>query len=99
MAHLISELMPPDRPLRRDPVDQPADRRGVADDVVAEDTRLPAVRQQERRKDADQGRLAGAVLPQHGDALARADRERDVGQRGHRATTPAATAVEALLKI
>src|SRR5439155_18567704 len=80
--HLLEEAR-----LDRDAVDEPADRRRVLHDVVAEDPCLAAVVDQQRREQADQRRLPRAVLAEDGDALAAGDREGDVVER--RPRTPA----------
>src|SRR6266566_3895393 len=67
--------------LDRHSVDEPLNRALFLDDVVAEDGRRPAVRQEQRRQDADQRRLARAVLAQDGDALTPLDPERDALER------------------
>src|SRR5207237_2630403 len=67
--------------LDRDAVDEPADRRRFLEHVVAEDLRLAAVLDQQRREQADERRLSRAVLAEDGDALATGDREGDVGER------------------
>jgi hypothetical protein len=48
---------------------------------VAEHARTAAVRQQQRREEPDQGRLAGAVLAQDRDALAARHFKGDALQR------------------
>ena len=48
---------------------------------MAEDPRLAAVVDQQRREETDERRLPRAVLAEDGDALAAGDRERDVGER------------------
>jgi hypothetical protein len=53
---------------------------------VAEHPRAAAVGQQQRREQAHERRLAGAVLAEHGDALAAGDRERHVVERHDRRT-------------
>jgi hypothetical protein len=75
-GHLLEEAR-----LDRDAVDEPADRRRVLHDVVAEDPRLAAVVDQERREQADERRLPRAVLAEDGNALAAGDREGDVVER------------------
>src|SRR5205085_7891025 len=66
----------------------PLDGARLAEDVVSEDARAAAVVEEERREQADERRLAGAVLAQDRDALAALDRERDVLQRGDAAAAP-----------
>src|SRR2546427_348448 len=53
----------------------------LLEDVVAEDARLPAVGQQQRREQADERRLPGAVLAEDRDALAALHLEADALQR------------------
>jgi hypothetical protein len=48
---------------------------------VTEDARLAAVLEQKRREQADQRRLARAVLAEDGNALAALDRKRDRAER------------------
>src|SRR5436853_5539618 len=62
-GHFLEE-----RRLDRYAVDQPPDGSRLRD-VVAEDARAAAVRQEQRRQQADERRLPGAVLTEHGDAL------------------------------
>ena len=70
-AHPLEEAR-----LDRDAVDEPPDgARRSREDVVAEDARRAPVVQQQRREQADERRLAGAVLAEHGDALAAGDRQ------------------------
>src|SRR5207248_2487226 len=62
-------------------VDEPADRRRLLRHVVAEDPCLAAVVDQQRREQADEGRLPRAVLAEDRDALATGHLEADVGER------------------
>jgi hypothetical protein len=71
--------------LHRDAVHEPLHRPRLLDDVVAEDLGAAAVRKQQRRENADQRRLARAVLPQDRDALAALDRKRDAFERRYAA--------------
>src|SRR5262249_1809223 len=80
-AHLLEEAR-----LDRDAVDEPAHRPRVVEYVVAEDARLAARRQEQGREQADQGRLARAVLAEDRDAFAALDREGNALQR--RAAAP-----------
>src|SRR5512132_4375570 len=76
--------------------DHAADQARVAGHVVAEDARAAPVVEQQRREDAHEGRLARPVAPEHGDALAPGDGERDAVERGG-AHAPAALAAHELL--
>jgi hypothetical protein len=78
-----------ERRLDRHAVDDAAHRALVAHDVVPEHARAAAVGQQQGRQQADERRLARAVLAQHGDALAARDAERDVFQRDDGGTSSA----------
>ena len=60
-----------------DHVHDPADLLGLADDVEAEDPRRPLGRQEQRRQDLDQRRLAGAVRAEQAEELAGLDLEVD----------------------
>src|SRR5262249_9782745 len=53
----------------------------IADDVEAEHLRPTAIRDDQRRQDAEQRRLAAAVRPDESEELAGIDRERHVGER------------------
>src|SRR5581483_7599416 len=75
-AHPLEEAR-----LDRHPVDEPTDGARRRERIVPEDERRPRVVQQERREQADQGRLAGSVPAEDRDALAALDRERDAVQR------------------
>src|SRR5207237_145198 len=66
--HLLEEAR-----LDRDAVDQQADCTGLGEHVVAEHARLAAFVEKQGREQADQRRLARAVLAQDGDALAVVD--------------------------
>jgi hypothetical protein len=70
--HLLEE-----RRLDRDAVHDPAHGTVLRDHVVAEDPRRPAVRQEERREQADQRRLPRAVLAEDRNRLPALERERD----------------------
>ena len=74
-----------DRGVLAGEADLAADRRGVADDVVARDARGAAVGAQERGEDADGGRLAGAVRAQHAEHRAACRGEVDAVERDRRA--------------
>src|SRR5439155_8835833 len=75
--------------LDRDAVHQPLHWPRLLHDVVAEDPRAAAVRQQQGRKKPDQGGLARAVLAQDGDALAALHRERHAFERRDTPPPPA----------
>ena len=83
-GHLLEEGR-----LDRDPVHDPADRAVLRDHVVAEDACVPAVRQQERREQADERRLPRAVLPEDRHRLACRHRERDAVEGNARAALAA----------
>jgi len=62
--------------------DAPPERPEIADDVAPEDTGAAPVRYQQRRQDAKQRRLAGAVGTDESEQLGCADLERDAAERG-----------------
>jgi hypothetical protein len=74
-GHLLEE-----RRLDGHSVDHPPDRPGLGN-VVPEDVRAAAVRQQQRREQPDERRLPGTVLAEDRDALAARDGERQPAQR------------------
>jgi hypothetical protein len=67
----------------RDHVHDPADLLGLVLNVEAEDLRGPLRRQQQRREDLDQRRLAGAVRPEQPEELARLDLKIDALEGDH----------------
>src|SRR5512133_1932341 len=75
-GHLLEE-----RRLDGHTVDKTANLPGFLDDVVAEDRRAAAVREQQGREKPDERRLARAVLAQDGDALAALHGERHTLER------------------
>ena len=77
-GHLLEEAR-----LDGDAVHELPDRTRLVERVVPEDARLAAVVDQERREQADERRLARAVLAENRDALAAFDRERHVLERRH----------------
>src|SRR5439155_15748974 len=95
-GHLLEEAR-----LDRHAVHEPAHRAGLAECVVAEDARTAAVREQERRQQADQRRLARAVRAEDRDAFAARDVEAHSAQRFDAAAslTPAVTPDELLAQI
>ena len=90
--HLLEEAR-----LHRDAVDEPLHGALFGEDVMAEHPGAATVVQQQRRQQADQRRLARAVLAQDRDALTAAHREADVPQGGHRAVVAAERAFESAL--
>ena len=70
--------------LHRDPVDQALHRRLVALDVSPEDGDRAVVGQQQRRDEADQRALAGAVRPEDAEYLAPPDLHGHVVHRHYR---------------
>src|SRR5262249_2798158 len=62
--------------------DEAARRRRSPAGVLAEALQRAATGTQQRRQDAQQRRLAGAVRPQQHEQLARLDREIDAGEHG-----------------
>jgi hypothetical protein len=90
--HLLEEAR-----LDRHAVHEPADVLVPAHDVVAEHARAPAIREEERREQADQSRLARPVLAEDCDAFASGDLERHVRERGHAAPAMAAVLADELL--
>src|SRR5439155_17597746 len=69
--------------LDRYAVDDAADGAAFGTDVVPEDACAAPVREQQRREEPDERRLARAVLTQDRDALTAFDLEGDAGERGH----------------
>ena len=69
-----------ERRIDRYAVDQSLDGKRVVLDIVSEDTQAPAVREQQRRDEPDQRRLAGSVRAENTEHLAARDREIDLVQ-------------------
>src|SRR5581483_5911643 len=93
-THLLEEAR-----LDRDAVDEPSHAARLLEHVLAEDARLAAVREQERREQTDERRLARPVLAQDRDALAALHRERDAVERRAAAPAEALAAREDLLEV